>query len=63
MWAKLSCMCTFVKQPLHSKWVHVGPYNTATRVHVPNNQVFGFWAIEIIVQVLGKYMIITDLDP
>ena len=33
------------------------------RVHVPNNQVLGFWVIVIIVQVLGKYMIIGYLDP
>ena len=28
------------------------------RVHVPNDQVLAFWVIVIIVQVLGKYMII-----
>ena len=33
------------------------------RVHVPNNQVLGFWVIVIVVQVLGKYMIIRYLDP
>ena len=33
------------------------------RVHVPNNWVLGFWVIVIIVQVLGKYMIIKCLDP
>ena len=33
------------------------------RVHVPNNLVLGFWVIVIIVQVLGKYMIIRYLDP
>ena len=33
------------------------------RVHVPNNQVLGFWVIVIIVQVLGKYIIIGYLDP
>ena len=33
------------------------------RVHVPNNQVLGIWAIVVIVQVLGKYMIIRYLDP
>ena len=33
------------------------------RVHVPNNWVLGFWVIVIVVQVLGKYMIIRYLDP
>ena len=33
------------------------------RVHVPNNWVLGIWVILIIVQVLGKYMIIRYLDP
>ena len=33
------------------------------RVHVPNNEVLGFWVIVVIVQVLGKYMIIRYLDP
>ena len=33
------------------------------RVQVPNNLVLGFWVIVIIVQVLGKYMIIGYLDP
>ena len=35
----------------------------AQRVHVPNNQVLGFWVFIILVQVLGKYMIIRYLDP
>ena len=33
------------------------------RVHVPNNWLLGFWVKVIIVQVLGKYMIIGYLDP
>ena len=33
------------------------------RVQVPNNWVLGFWVIVIIVQVLGRYMIIGYLDP
>ena len=33
------------------------------RVHVPNNWVLRVWAIVIVVQVLGKYMIIRYLDP
>ena len=33
------------------------------RVQVPNNEVLGIWVIVIIVQVLGKYMIIRYLDP
>ena len=33
------------------------------RVHVPNNQVFGIWVIVMILQVLGKYMIIGYSDP
>ena len=32
------------------------------RVQVPNNQVLGIWLIVLIVQVLGKCMIITYLD-
>ena len=33
------------------------------RVQVPNNQVLRYWVIAIIVQALGKYMIIRYLDP
>ena len=33
------------------------------RVQVPKNWVLGIWVIVIIVQVLGKYMIIRYLDP
>ena len=33
------------------------------RVQVPNNEVLWFWVIVIIVQVLGKYMIIGYLYP
>ena len=33
------------------------------RVQVLNNLVLGFWIIVIIVQVLGKHMIIRYLDP
>ena len=33
------------------------------RVHVPNIWVLGFWVIVIMVQVLGKSMIIENLDP
>ena len=33
------------------------------RVHVPNIWVVGFWVIVIMVQVLGRYMIIRYLDP
>ena len=32
------------------------------RVHVPNNLVLGFWVMVVIVQVLGRYMIIRYLD-
>ena len=35
----------------------------AQRVHVHNNWVLGFWVIEILVQVWGKYMIVGYLDP
>ena len=38
-------------------------YHYALRVHVPNAYVLGIWVIVIIVQVLGKYMIIRYLDP
>ena len=33
------------------------------RVPVPNNWVLRIWVIAIVVQVLGKYMIIGYLDP
>ena len=33
------------------------------RVQVPNNQVLDFRVIVMMVQVLGKYMIIRYLDP
>ena len=33
------------------------------RVQVPNNLVLGCWVIGMIVQVLGKYVIIRYLDP
>ena len=33
------------------------------QVQVPNKQVLGFWVVVSIVQVLGKYMIISYLDP
>ena len=33
------------------------------RIHVPNNEVLGFWVVVAIVQVLGKYMIFKYLDP
>ena len=36
---------------------------TAERVQVRNNWVLGFGVIVIVVQVLGKYMIIRYLDP
>ena len=32
-------------------------------MHVPNSWVLGFWVIVVVVQVLGKYMIIGYLDP
>ena len=37
--------------------------NKSQRVQLPNTGVLGFWVIVIIVQVLGKYMIIWYLDP
>ena len=33
------------------------------RVQVPNNQVLGMRVIVVIVQVLGQYVTIEDLDP
>ena len=33
------------------------------RVQVPNDWVLGILAVEIVVQILGKYMIIKHLDP
>ena len=41
----------------------MGFWGLGFRVHVPNNLVLGIWVIGIIVQVLGKYMIIGYLDP
>ena len=38
-------------------------YCLSQRVHVANNWVLGIWVIVIIVQVLGKYMIIGYMDP
>ena len=38
-------------------------FQPALRVHVPNNWVLGIWVIVIMVQALGKYMIIGYLDP
>ena len=38
-------------------------YRVSLRVHVPNNWVLRALVIVIIVQVLGKYMIIRYLDP
>ena len=43
----------------HMSSVFVG----AQRVHAPNNQLLGFWVIVIMVQALGKHMIIRYLDP
>ena len=43
-------------------WGHLG-IQGALRVHVPNNWVLGIWVIVILVQVLGKYMIVRYLDP
>ena len=40
-----------------------GIWGLGFRVQVPNNWVFGTWVIVIIVQILGKYMIIGYLDP
>ena len=31
-------------------------------IQVPNNWVLGFWVLEIMVQVLGEYIIIRYLD-
>ena len=36
--------------------------DVAQKVHVPNNEVLGNGVIVIVVQVLGKYMIIKYLD-
>ena len=33
------------------------------RIQVPHNKVLTIWVIAIVVQVLGKYMIIGYLDP
>ena len=40
------------------------PSNDITlRVHVHNYLVLGMWVIMVVVQLLGKYMIIGYLDP
>ena len=48
-------------------WGYIGirglGFRVSLRVHVPNNLVLGFWVIIVIVQVLGKHMIIRYLDP
>ena len=49
--------------PRGSKYVYIEGLGLRFRVQVPNNVVLGFWVIVIIVQVLGKYMIIRYLDP
>ena len=41
----------------------LGVEDSSQRVRVPNNSVLGFWAIVIVVQVSGKYMIFRYLDP
>ena len=42
----------------------VGPHVLLSlRVHVPNNWILRVLVMVIIVQVLGKYMIIRYLDP
>ena len=30
---------------------------------MPNNYVLGYWVTVVIIQVLGKYMIVRYLDP
>ena len=35
----------------------------ARSVQVPNNEILGYWAIVILVEVLRKYVIIGYLDP
>ena len=56
-WTRHTC-CPFLigSQPSRNK---NGP--NPQRVHVANNLVLGIWVIVIIVQVLGKYMIIRYL--
>ena len=43
--------------------VYKGIWGLGFGVHVPNNKGLGFGVKVIIVQVLGKYMIIGHLDP
>ena len=38
-------------------------FGVSLRVHVPNNWVLGILVIVILVQMLGKYMLIGYLDP
>ena len=49
----------------HQPWPWLGPpaLKPGQRVHVPNNWVLGGLLIGIVIQVLGKYMIIGYLDP
>ena len=52
--------------PRGAKYVYIEGLGLGFRVQVPNNLVLGFWAIVVIVQVLGKYVIvrlIRYLDP
>ena len=48
-----------------SVWVDPRPSNSdyAQRVQLPNNEVLGIRVVVILVQVLGKHMIIGYLDP
>ena len=41
-----------------NKWGYIG-----LRVQVPNNLVLGLWVTDILVQVLGKHMILRYFDP
>ena len=43
--------------------IYRGRKGLGFRVQVPNNLVFGFWVIVIVVQVFGVYMNIEYLDP
>ena len=73
------CLFTRPDLPLRNPRPELGTLNTKTLarkaqtlkpivpltlgVHIPNTWVLGIWVIVIIVQVLGKYMILRYLDP
>ena len=59
LWVFWSSRCILRLGRSHPSCNHFIPL----RVHVHKNWVLGFWVVVMLVQVLGKYMIIRYLDP